>query len=77
MSRDEASRADVCALAIAECFRNDGEIMVSAMGTSPSLGARLAKSTFEPDLLMTDGFNLLLRHVLPLGVEPSDRDVEG
>lgn len=77
MSRDEATRADVCALAIAECFRDDGEIMVSAMGTSPSLGARLAKSTFEPDLLMTDGFNLLLRKALPLGVAPSDHDIEG
>jgi acyl CoA:acetate/3-ketoacid CoA transferase beta subunit len=77
MNSDEVTRADVCVLAIAECFRNDGEIMVSAMGTSPSLGARLAKSTFEPDLLMTDGFNLLLRKALPFGVEPSESDVEG
>ena len=34
MSSLEATRADVCALAIAECFRGDGEIMVSAMGLS-------------------------------------------
>ncbi len=77
MSGHEATRADICALAIAECFRNDGEIMVSAMGTTPSLGARLAKATFAPDLLMTDGFNLLLRRALPLGTKPSDDDVEG
>ena len=77
MSSLEATRADVCALAIAECFRSDGEIMVSAMGTSPSLGARLAKATFAPDLLMTDGFNLLLRRALPLGVKPTEDDVEG
>ncbi len=77
MSSLEATRADVCALAIAECFRGDGEIMVSAMGTSPSLGARLAKATFAPDLLMTDGFNLLLRRALPLGVKPTEDDVEG
>lgn len=77
MSNDEATRADVCALAVADCFRGDGEIMVSAMGTTPSLGARLAKLTFEPELLMTDGFNLLLRRALPLGVEPSESDVEG
>lgn len=77
MSNLEATRADVCALAVAECFRNDGEIMVSAMGTTPSLGARLAKATFEPNLLMTDGFNLLLRRALPLGTKPSDDDVEG
>lgn len=77
MSTTEATRADVCALAVAECFRNDGEIMVSAMGTTPSLGARLAKATFAPDLLMTDGFNLLLRRALPLGEKPTESDIEG
>jgi acyl CoA:acetate/3-ketoacid CoA transferase beta subunit len=77
MSSSEATRADICALAIAECFRNDGEIMVSAMGTTPTLGARLAKATFAPDLLMTDGFNLLLRRALPLGAKPNDDDIEG
>ena len=77
MSVHEVTRADVCALAIAECFRNDGEILVSAMGTTPSLGARLAKATFAPGLLMTDGFNLLLRRALPLGENPTDDDVEG
>ncbi len=77
MSSSEATRSDVCALAVAECFRNDGEILVSAMGTTPSLGARLAKATFEPNLLMTDGFNLLLRRALPLGTKPTDEDVEG
>ncbi|KPK17871.1 MAG: CoA-transferase [Myxococcales bacterium SG8_38] len=72
-----ATRADVCTLAVAECFRHDGEILVSAMGTTPSLGARLAKASFAPELLMTDGFNLLLRRTLPLGVEPSEEDIEG
>jgi len=64
-------------MAVAECFRHDGEILVSAMGTMPSLGARLAKASFAPDLLMTDGYNLLLRSALPLGVEPSENDIEG
>ena len=77
MSAREATRADVCALAVAECFRNDGEILVSAMGTTPSLGARLAKATFAPDLLMTDGLNLLLRRALPLGEKPTESDIEG
>ena len=77
MSAHEVTRADVCALAVAECFREDGEVLVSAMGTTPSLGARLAKATFAPDLLMTDGFNLLLNRALPLGVEPRDDDIEG
>jgi acyl CoA:acetate/3-ketoacid CoA transferase beta subunit len=73
----EVTRADVCALAVAECFRHDGEILVSAMGIMPTLGARLAKASFAPDILMTDGFNVLLRCALPLGVEPSDEDIEG
>lgn len=71
------SRADVCAVAVAECFRGDGEILVSAMGTMPTLGARLAFATFEPDLLMTDGFNLLVNRPLPLGAKPKPEDVEG
>ena len=77
MSDLRATRADVCALAVAECFRYDGEILVSAMGTTPGLGARLAKATFAPELLMTDGYNLLLRRALPLGAEPTERDIEG
>ena len=72
-----ATRADVCAVAVADAFRDDGEILVSAMGTMPGLGARFAKTTFEPDLLMTDGFNLILRDALPLGTAPTDSDVEG
>ena len=48
MTSTEATRADVCALAVAECFRDDGEIMVSAMGTTPSLGARLANRRSNP-----------------------------
>ncbi len=43
------------AVAIAECFRGDGEIFASAMGPMPQLGARLAQASFEPDLLMSDG----------------------
>ncbi|MGB5811335.1 MAG: hypothetical protein WBG86_12435, partial [Polyangiales bacterium] len=77
MSAPVATRSDVCALAVAECFRDDGEILISAMGTTPSLGARLAKASFEPDLLMTDGFNLLLRRAVPLGELPTEKDVEG
>lgn len=42
-------------VACAELFRGDGEILVSPMGLIPSLGARLARLTFEPDLLLTDG----------------------
>ncbi|MDZ7791667.1 MAG: hypothetical protein U5L08_14465 [Xanthomonadales bacterium] len=47
--------ADVCAVALAECFRGDGEILANPIGALPSIGARLARETFEPDLCCTDG----------------------
>ena len=50
------TRAEVCAVACAELFRGDGEIVAAAVaGMTPALGARLARSTFEPGLLTTDG----------------------
>jgi acyl CoA:acetate/3-ketoacid CoA transferase beta subunit len=48
-------RADVCVVAVAECFRGDGEILANPIGTIPMIGGRLARATFEPDLAMTDG----------------------
>jgi acyl CoA:acetate/3-ketoacid CoA transferase beta subunit len=54
------NRADVCVVACAELFRGAGEILASPMGLIPSLGARLARLTFEPDLLLSDGEATLL-----------------
>ncbi len=49
------SLGDVMAVACADAFRGDGRIMASPMGPMPRLGARLAKATFEPGLVLTDG----------------------
>ena len=54
------TRAEVCVTAIAECFRGDGEILANPIGTVPMIGGRLARASFEPDLLMTDGEALLI-----------------
>jgi acyl CoA:acetate/3-ketoacid CoA transferase beta subunit len=70
-------RADVVAIAIAEAFRGDGEIMASPMGNLPSIGARLARLTFEPDLLLSDGEAFLLGEVPPLGTPSKDVVLEG
>lgn len=51
----EPTRAEVCVVACAEAWRGDGAILASPMGLIPTLGARLARLTFEPDLLLTDG----------------------
>jgi acyl CoA:acetate/3-ketoacid CoA transferase beta subunit len=50
-----ATRAEIAVVAVAELFRGDGEIVVSPMGLVPQIGAKLARLTFEPDLLMSDG----------------------
>jgi len=71
------TRAEVCAVAIAEAFRGDGEILASPIGNMPQIGARLAKASFAPDLLLTDGVALLVADVQPVGVPAADPVVEG
>ena len=51
----DVTRAESCVIACADAWREAGEIMASPFGTIPSLGARLAKLTFAPDLVLTDG----------------------
>lgn len=65
------SRAEYCAVACAEVFRGDGEVMASAFGTAPALGARLARPTFAPDLVLTDGDAALVDGAPPLGAAPA------
>jgi len=65
-------------VAIAEAFRGDGEVLVSPIGTLPQIGAKLAKLTFEPDLLMTDGVAPLVANVLPVsGRDRPEPVIEG
>ena len=67
--------ADIVVIAAAEAFRGDGEIFASGMGTIPMLGARTARSTFEPDLLVSDGEAFFVGNELPIG--GADKVVEG
>jgi len=62
----EATRAEVCAAAVADAFRGDGEILASCFGTVPAVGARLARLTHAPDLIMTDGIASLRADVSPV-----------
>lgn len=71
----EITRAEVAAVACAELFRGDGEIVASPMGLLPSLGARLARLTFEPDLLLSDGEAYLLANTP--GLSDTEKLVEG
>ncbi len=60
-----ATLAEICAVACAEAFRGDGEILASPIGVIPGIGARLARATFAPDLLLTDGVASLVTGVGP------------
>ena len=73
----DASRAEICAVACAEAFRGDGEILANPIGTIPLIGGRLAKESFEPDLVMTDGEALLVVNPVPVGVDDPEKVVEG
>ncbi|MCU1622721.1 MAG: CoA-transferase [Frankiales bacterium] len=66
----DVTRAEVCAVACAEAFRGDGEILASPMALVPSLGARLARETFEPDLLLSDGEATFVAGPWALGAKP-------
>ncbi len=70
------SRAEFCAIACAEVFRGDGEVMASAFGTAPALGARLARLTFAPDLVLTDGDAALVDGAPALGARPTELVLE-
>lgn len=56
----KAARAEYCVIACADTWRGNGEVLASPMGVIPSIGARLAKRTFSPDLLLTDGEAMLV-----------------
>ena len=74
---DAPALAEICVVACAQAWRGDGAILASPMGLIPTLAARLARLTFEPDLLLTDGEATLLA---PCGEsragdrEPGERD---
>jgi acyl CoA:acetate/3-ketoacid CoA transferase beta subunit len=63
-------------VACADAFRGDGEIVANPIGTIPILGGRLARATFEPDLLLTDGEALIVANDLPVGVPDAPKVIE-
>jgi acyl CoA:acetate/3-ketoacid CoA transferase beta subunit len=66
------TRAEFCVVACADVWRGAGEVMVSPFGTIPALGARLAKRTFAPDLVLTDGEAALMVGAPPIATPPAE-----
>ena len=71
----DATRDEICVVACAEAWRGDGPVLASAFGVIPTLGVRLARATFEPSLLVSDGEATLVANDLPIGSE--EKVVEG
>ena len=69
-------RADICIVQIAECFRNDVDILCNPIGTSPIIGGRLARATFAPDMVMTDAVSVLAANTLPISDPSAEKIVE-
>lgn len=65
------SRAEVCVVACAEAWRGDGEILASPIGLLPVIAARLARATFSPDLLLSDGEAMLAQGTWAIGEQPT------
>ncbi len=63
----DATLAEICAVACAEAWRGSGEVLASPIGTIPTIGARLAALTFEPDLVYGDGDAVQLGTPLAIG----------
>ncbi len=66
------TRAEFCVVACADAWRGAGEVMASPFGTIPSLGARLAKRTFAPDLVLTDGEAALMVGAPAISTRPGE-----
>jgi acyl CoA:acetate/3-ketoacid CoA transferase beta subunit len=64
------TRVDVCVVACADVWRDAGEILLSPIGVVPTVAARLARATFAPGVLLTDGEALLAAGVWPVGESP-------
>jgi glutaconate CoA-transferase, subunit B len=68
----EYTLAELCIVAAAEAFRNDGELLATGIGVIPRLAASLAMKTFNRDLMMTDSEAWLLSEPNPLGKRGDD-----
>lgn len=69
------TRAEICVVACADAFRGNGEMLASAFGVIPTIGVRLARQMFSPDLLISDGEAYLVRGTWAVG-GPATGEIE-
>jgi glutaconate CoA-transferase subunit B len=63
----EFTLAELVICAAAEAWRDSGEVLATGIGPLPRIAAGLAKLTFAPEILMTDGEAYLVEEPVPLG----------
>lgn len=68
------SRAEIAATACSDLFRGAGAILASPTGIIPSIGARLARLTHTPELLLSDGEATLFADTPAIGQPFRTRD---
>ena len=68
----DATIDEICLVALAEAFRGDGELLCHPMGPFPVAAGRLARASFEPDLMLTDTIAYAVVGTLPLGTIVED-----
>ena len=71
-----ATLDEICVVALAEAFRGDGEVLCNPMGPVPVIAGRLARASFEPDLMLTDTIAYAIEGNLALGGDPSTAVIE-
>lgn len=64
----DATIAEICVAACADTYLESGEVLAHAVGTVPTIGARLAKLTRSSDIVLTDGEAFLMSEPPPLGL---------
>jgi glutaconate CoA-transferase subunit B len=71
------SLADLLICASAEAWRDNGEVMAFGAGPIPRLAVALAKSSFNPALMTTDGECHYVGDPVPPGLRAEPRNIEG
>jgi acyl CoA:acetate/3-ketoacid CoA transferase beta subunit len=71
----EVTRAEICVVACSDAWRGSGEVLAHAVGTIPTISARLARLTHSPDLAIGDGEAFLMSEPPPLGGTAADGGV--
>ena len=69
---NEYTLAELCIVACAEAFKDDGEVLVTGIGVIPRIAASLVMKTSNPDIMMTDSEAWMLSEPNPIGDRGAD-----